>query len=375
MLKPGVLFSVPVEELDLESGVICEKYVRCRHLKIRTEKDLPYDLVAAPQFRDHDLDIAFEGLAVDSGAVKGDLFAFDVCCIPDEHVIPKIMNVDGSVKLFGTSPACLAWAGVEILQDSVITQSAHHIEPELRRARDKIIACEQAVADKNVRDAEELVLMIEYRLEALCRLIVAFLLHVFKIERRAPPGGERNRLYREKESRVTDSGDNLRETENLKTPFGTSCAPRPVSAESWSLLAGFAEKAVVKRDGDPVSVSLKKHSYVKGAPVELLLEVLSEAALAGVSVSGHRQEIQSTVYCQYQNHCLDEESFEIFSYLCGLIERGCDNRPYLVKWLNFIHNLLDYNCKVTKNLALDQILLTLISLETNRMNIFYSMSS
>ncbi|MDE6020539.1 MAG: hypothetical protein K2H01_06060, partial [Ruminococcus sp.] len=109
---------------------------------------------------------------------------------------------------------------------------------------------------------------------------------------------------------------------------------------------------------------------VEGAPVELLLEVLPEAALAGVSVPGHRQEIQSSIYCQYQNHCLDEETFEIFSYLSSPIESGCDNRPYLVKWLNFIHNLLIGSYKVTKNLALDQILLTLILLKINNMNMF-----
>lgn len=153
---------------------------------------------------------------------------------------------------------------------------------------------------------------------------------------------------------------------------GSPGTPRPVSAKPWSLLAGFAEEAVVKREGYPVSVSLKENSCVKGAPVELPLEVLSEAALAGVSVAGHRQEIQSSVYSQYQYHCPDEETFEIFSYLSGPIERGCDNRPYLVKWLNFIHNLLISNYKVTKNLKFDQILFTLILLKINKMNVFYN---
>lgn len=72
---------------------------------------------------------------------------------------------------------------------------------------------------------------------------------------------------------------------------------------------------------------------------------MPEAALAGVSVPSHRQEIHPSVYCQDQNHCLGEETFKIFSYLSSPIERGGDNRPYLVKWLNFIHNPLIFFCK------------------------------
>ena len=70
---------------------------------------------------------------------------------------------------------------------------------------------------------------------------------------------------------------------------------------------------------------------------------MPEAALAGVSVPSHRQEIHPSVYCQDQNHCLGEETFKIFSYLSSPIERGGDNRPYLVKWLNFIHNPLIFS--------------------------------
>ena len=131
---------------------------------------------------------------------------------------------------------------------------------------------------------------------------------------------------------------------------------------------------MVKGYGDPVDVVGKEHVAVEGAPVELLFEILPEAALTGTSMLSHRQEFQSSVYCQYQNHCLDEETFKIFSYFSSPVERGCDNRPYLVKWLKFIHNSLICNYKVTKNLALDQILLTLILLEINNMDMFYSMN-
>lgn len=372
MLKSGILFCVPVEELDLESGVVDEKDISCRHIGIRTEKNLPHDPVSAPEFHDHDPDLASEGLAFDYGGVKGNLFAIDVDGLPVEHIIPEIVDVDNPVKLLRTAASGLPRAGIEVLQYRVITESAYHVESEPGSPRDKIIACEQAVPDKDVGDIEKLILMLGYRPQTLRCLVVAPVLQVFKIERSASSGGELDCLHREKESRIAHSGGHLSETQNLKTAFYRTRTSRPVSAKPRSLLTGFTEEAVIKSDGGPVSAFFKEHPHVEGAPVEPLFEVLSEATLAGFSMSGHRQEIQSSVYSQYQNHCLDEETFEIFTYLSGPIERGSYNRSYLVKWLNFIHNLLICSFKVTKNLALGQILLLLISLKINKMSMFYS---
>ena len=47
-------------------------------------------------------------------------------------------------------------------------------------------------------------------------------------------------------------------------------------------------------------------------PVELLLEVLVEAALAGMPEAGHLHEIDAFRYAQVQNHCLDEDSLKTF---------------------------------------------------------------
>lgn len=373
MLKPGILFCIPVDKLDLESGVVDEKDISCRQIRISTEKNLSHDLVPAPEFHDHDPDLSSEGLAFDYGGVKVNLFAINVDGLPVEHIIPEIMDVDSPVKFLRTAASCLPWASIEVLQYRVITQSAHHAESESGSPHDKIIACKQAVPYKNVGNTEKLILVLEYRPQALRCLVVALILHVFKIERSAASCGERNCLHCEKESGIADSGGHLSETENLKTPFYFTGTSRPVFAKSRSFLARFTEEAVIKSDGDPVPAFFKKHPRVEGAPVELLFEVLPEATLAGLSMSGHRQEIQFSVYSQYQNHCLDEETFEIFSYLSGPIERGSYNRSYLVKWLNFIHNLLINSFKVTKNLALGQILLPLILLKINKMSMFYSM--
>lgn len=214
MLQPRVLFCVPIEELYLKPGVVDEKDICCSHPEIRAEKNLPQDLVAAPEFRDHHLDLASEGLAFYLCAVKSDLFTDG---IPDEHIVPEIMDVESTVKFPGMSATSLPWSGVEVLQDSVITQSAHHTEPESGCSRKEIAAGEQAVTDKNVRYAEELFPMVIYRPEAFCRLIVALVLHVFEIERYAAFRDERYGLYGEKKSRIADTGGDLRETENLKT--------------------------------------------------------------------------------------------------------------------------------------------------------------
>ncbi len=61
-VKPCVLLRIAIDELNLESGVVKEKYLGRLHIKIRTEKNLPYDLVSAFEFRYHDLDLPFEGL-------------------------------------------------------------------------------------------------------------------------------------------------------------------------------------------------------------------------------------------------------------------------------------------------------------------------
>lgn len=52
---------------------------------------------------------------------------------------------------------------------------------------------------------------------------------------------------------------------------------------------------MVKRYGDLMVLCIKKHSAVKGAPVELPFEVLSEATFTGISMSRQRQEIHPSM--------------------------------------------------------------------------------
>lgn len=372
VIQARVLFRVPIEELDPEPGVVDEEDPGCRHPGIGTEKDLPYLPVSASEFGDHHLDFPSEGFPLDNRAEKDRLLSIELDRLPDEHVITEIMYVDGSVKFLGTPGATQPRTGVEILQHRVITQPADDIESKSDGSRDEVMTREQAVPYKDVRDAEQLLPVFRYRPETLRCLVVAVLLHMLKIERSAASRGERKRLHREKEPRVADSGADLCETEDLKATFHRTRASRPVPVEARGLRAGFAQEAMVKGDRTSMSVTFKEHAAVEGAPVELTFEVLPEAALVGVSVPGHRQEIHPSVYCQYQNHCLDEETFKIFSYFCIPVECGNNNRTYLVKWLELIHHSLICTYKVTKNSSLDQIFQAFILLKFKEIYMFFN---
>ena len=332
---------------------------------------LPYLPAPASELCDHHFYFSPEGLPPDGCAEEDRLLSVDVGPLPDENVLTR-MYVYGPVKFLWASASWLPETGIEILQHRAIPQSAYDTESEFFRSRDKIIACKQAVTHENVGDGKEPFPVVEYGSEALCGLLVALVLHMFQIEWSAFSRREGKCLYREEEPCVAHPSGNLCRAQDLDAPLYHTGTPRPIAANTWGLTARLAQEAVVKCNGCPVARPFEEHVAVEGAPVEFLLEILPEATLTGVSMPGHRQEIHSSVYRQYQNHCLDEETFKIFSYLRGPIERRCDNRPYLVKWLNFIHNLLISSFKVIQNLALDQIFQALILLKINKVNMFYN---
>ena len=91
-------------------------------------------------------------------------------------------------------------------------------------------------------------------------------------------------------------------------------------------------------------------------------EVLPETALARIAMPCQSEKVEPPICCQNQFHCQNEETFKIFSYFSGVIERRGDNRTYLVKWLDFIHNSLILTFNVAKNPRLGQIFQALILL-------------
>ena len=77
---------------------------------------------------------------------------------------------------------------------------------------------------------------------------------------------------------------------------------------------------------------MRREATVVAHPVELPLEVLTKAALAGVSEARHLHEIDTFWYAQIKNHCLDEESLKTFCYLCSANEGIFNDFGELVKW-------------------------------------------
>jgi len=104
------------------------------------------------------------------------------------------------------------------------------------------------------------------------------------------------------------------------------------------MTTALVDVARVDGQGDAMTCHVGSEPTVVAHPVELLPEVLSEAALAGVSEAGHLHEIDTFWYAQIKNHCLDEECLKTFSYLCNAIEGVFDDFGELVKW-HLIHNV------------------------------------
>ena len=172
--------------------------------------------------------------------------------------------------------------------------------------------------------------------------------HVFKTKWGAPSFRQRNGPDRKKESCITDSVLNLCKDRYLQSAPGCTGTPGPIPSKTGSLLPGLMDKAVVQNNRSHMSVCVREHAAVEDAPVKLLLEVLFEAAFTGLAVTWERQEIYPPTYCQNHNHCLDDETFEIFSYLCVRIECQGNNQTYLVKRLKHNRNSLICNYKFTR---------------------------
>ena len=371
MFEPGILLGVAEEKLYLEAGVIDKKDISCTHVCVGAEHDFSQYLSAAIEFSHHDLDFSLERLAFDYGTVDYVRHAIHSHRLTHEHILPEIVDVDHPVKLLLAAAAAFLLTGVEILQDGIVTQPAHDIKTERNCPRHKVITCKKAVPHKYPGDFLELIPLLENSPEAFGGLIVALILHMLQIEWRTATGGQRKSLLRKEESGVILAGHNLSETQYLHTTLGRASAPRPVVAQTRSILSGLAQIAVVERYCAQL-FCLKGQRGVETAPVEILFEVLSEATLTGLAMACKRQEIYPSICCQYQTHCLDDETFETFSYLRIHIERRGDDRTYLVKRLKYIHNSLIYNYKVTNFWPLGQIFQALILLKFKELNMFYS---
>ena len=100
------------------------------------------------------------------------------------------------------------------------------------------------------------------------------------------------------------------EVEDLKAALGCVGRARPEVAQSWRLLSRLRDVARVEGYRPEVAVSTGGQSRVEGHPVEPLLEVLPEAALARHAEPRHLAEVDASGYGKVADHGLGEERFE-----------------------------------------------------------------
>lgn len=289
-LEPGVLLRVAEQELNLKAGVIDQEHFGHFHRQVCAEYNLPVSFVSALELDHNDLDPALEGLALDNGAEYGHDLAIHRHALSCKHTLAQRGYVRLPVNLL--LPVIFLGSVVEILQHRIIPATAHHIETKAGRPLDKAVACEEAVAYKNPGDSKKLLAMVKYGSEALCRLVVAFVLHMLKIERSPSPCLLIKCLGCEKESCIAHPGCDLGKAEYLKTALGRACTARPAMPYAWCLLAGHLHIAMVMGYGCSAGRNGHAQDRVECGPVELLLEVLPEAALAGFAGESQRQEIE-----------------------------------------------------------------------------------
>ena len=99
---------------------------------------------------------------------------------------------------------------------------------------------------------------------------------------------------------------------NLQSMLGGRGTARPEVAHTRCMTAALVNVARGDGHGDAMPCHVGSELTVVAYPVEILLEVLPETALAGVSEAGHLHEIDAFWYAQVKNHCLDEESLKTF---------------------------------------------------------------
>lgn len=82
----------------------------------------------------------------------------------------------------------------------------------------------------------------------------------------------------------------------------------------------IVDVAGIDGKSDTLAVNMRDELTVIVNLVEILVEVLAEYALTGVSKVGYQRKIDKFMYAQVKNHCLDEGSLKTFCYFCSAIE-------------------------------------------------------
>lgn len=119
---------------------------------------------------------------------------------------------------------------------------------------------------------------------------------------------------------------------DFQSMLGSRDTARPEVAHARCMIAALVDLTRANGQGDTMPSHMGSDPIVVAHPVELLLEVLAEVALTGISEAVHLYEIDAFWYAQVKIHCLDEESLKTYCYLCSAIKGVFDDFGKLAKW-------------------------------------------
>ena len=164
--QPRELFSVTVQELDLEPGAVEVEDVDSLHALVCAEKDLAglRLLLRISEVGDDDPDLAPEAHRPDHGGVQSDLLQTG----GDEHGLVRRLQVDIAGELPRTSsPACLR-VRRQVLHAHVIPEAADDLESESPGPGHEYLLGEEGIRDKTAGELERLILERVYRSSDIC---------------------------------------------------------------------------------------------------------------------------------------------------------------------------------------------------------------
>ena len=257
-----VLLAVSQEELNLEPCPVDVHNVLCRHIDVCGEEHLPgLGLLARLHAVDDDNTyIALQAYSSDDSRVECSLLAVTLLIGYLLKVVhAEIIQVHLAVHLLRSAFLASLRPKVEILQADVTAEAAYQVEAQHGDTAQKRLLLEEGIGSYQVADLQQGILLISI---------------------------------------------NYGYVDNLQSILGRSGTARPEVSYSWCVLAALVYVARINGQSYAMPFHVRRAAPVVAHLVELPLEVLTEAALAGVSEARHLHEIDAFWYAQIKNHCL-----------------------------------------------------------------------
>ena len=295
--QAGELLPVAVQELDTEAGAVNPVDVLAREGQVGGEEDLSglRLLVRVVVNGDDHTDGTLEADGIDQGGVERH------CRFPIlddgllEHVLSRVVDVNVAVERLRPAGSALLGSVVEVPQPDVVAEAAHEVEGKAVQAGDEGPLGEVGISHHQAGQAAEPVGDTGESPEVKSEERVG-VVHVGEVVGDPSLPLLHEGLRRREEHRQPVGGVHQCHAEDLKAALGCVGRARPEVAQSWRPLSRLRDVARVEGYRPEVTVSNGGQSRVEGHPVEPLLEVLPEAALARRPEPRHLAEVDASGY-------------------------------------------------------------------------------